>query len=39
MKKKKILHTTTRLVLGGGVEKNIYYTIANLKDEFEFHLS
>ncbi|UAY52217.1 glycosyltransferase [Ferruginibacter albus] len=37
--KKKILHTTTRLVLGGGVEKNIYYTIAGLKDEFEFHLS
>jgi len=39
MTKKKILHTTTRLVLGGGVEKNIYYTIAGLKDEFEFHLS
>jgi len=39
MKKKKILHTTTRLVLGGGVEKNIYYSIAGLKDEFEFHLS
>lgn len=39
VKKKKILHTTTRLVLGGGVEKNIYYTIAGLKDEFEFHLS
>ena len=38
-KKKKILHTTTRLVLGGGVEKNIYYTIINLKDEFDFHLS
>ena len=38
-KKKKILHTTTRLVFGGGVEKNIYYTIAGLKDEFEFHLS
>jgi len=37
--KKKILHTTTRLVPGGGVEKNIYYTIAGLKDEFEFHLS
>ena len=37
--KKKILHTTTRFVLGGGVEKNIYYTIANLKDDFEFHLS
>jgi len=39
IRKKKILHTTTRLVLGGGVEKNIYYTIAGLKDEFEFHLS
>ena len=39
LKKKKILHTTTRLVLGGGVEKNIYYTIANLTNEFEFHLS
>ena len=38
-KKKKILHTTTRLVLGGGVEKNIYYTVTNLADEFEFHLS
>jgi glycosyltransferase involved in cell wall biosynthesis len=39
LKKKKILHTTTRLVLGGGVEKNIYYTISNLSSEFEFHLS
>ncbi|MEO6356929.1 MAG: glycosyltransferase family 4 protein [Ferruginibacter sp.] len=39
IKKKKILHTTTRLVLGGGVEKNIYYTIANLSQQFEFHLS
>lgn len=39
LKKKKILHTTTRLVLGGGVEKNIYYTIAKLTNEFEFHLS
>ena len=38
-KKKKILHTTTRLVLGGGVEKNIYYTVTNLAGEFEFHLS
>lgn len=37
--KKKILHTTTRLVLGGGVEKNIYYTVTNLSNEFEFHLS
>jgi hypothetical protein len=27
------------MVLGGGVEKNIYYTIAGLQDEFEFHLS
>lgn len=39
IKKKKILHTTTRLVLGGGVEKNIYYTVTNLANEFEFHLS
>ena len=39
IKKKKILHTTTRYVLGGGVEKNIYYTIANLKGEYDFHLS
>ena len=38
-KKKKILHTTTRLVLGGGVEKNIYYTVKTLGNEFEFHLS
>lgn len=37
--KKKILHTTTRLVLGGGVEKNIYYSVTGLMDEFEFHLS
>ncbi len=39
IKKKKILHTTTRLVLGGGVEKNIYYTVKTLGNEFEFHLS
>jgi glycosyltransferase involved in cell wall biosynthesis len=39
IKKKKILHTTTRMVLGGGVEKNIYYTIGGLKNECEFHLS
>ena len=39
MKKLKILHTTTRLVRGGGVENNIYYTIDKLKDEFEFHLA
>ena len=38
-KKKKILHTTTRFVLGGGVEKNIYYTVKTLGNEFEFHLS
>lgn len=37
--KKKILHTTTRLVLGGGVEKNIFYSIAGLKEEFDFDLS
>lgn len=39
MKKLKILHTTTRLVRGGGVENNIYYTIEKLKHEFEFHLA
>ncbi len=39
IKKKKVLHTTTRLVLGGGVEKNIYYTVTNLAGEFDFHLS
>jgi glycosyltransferase involved in cell wall biosynthesis len=39
MKKLKILHTTTRLVRGGGVENNIYYTIEKLKDEFDFHLA
>jgi glycosyltransferase involved in cell wall biosynthesis len=39
MKKLKILHTTTRLVRGGGVENNIYYTIEKLKGEFEFHLA
>ena len=33
------MHTTTRLVLGGGVEKNIYYTVKTLGNEFEFHLS
>jgi glycosyltransferase involved in cell wall biosynthesis len=38
-RKKKILHTTTRIVLGGGAEKNIFYTIAQLKDDFDFHLS
>jgi hypothetical protein len=37
--KKKILHTTTRILMGGGAEKNIYYTIDQLKDQFEFHLS
>ena len=37
--RKKVLHTSTRMVLGGGVEKNIYYTIIGLQDEFEFHLS
>ena len=39
MKKLKILHTTTRLVRGGGVENNIYYTIEKLKSEFDFHLA
>jgi glycosyltransferase involved in cell wall biosynthesis len=39
MPKLKILHTTTRLVRGGGVENNIYHTIEQLKDEYEFVLS
>jgi glycosyltransferase involved in cell wall biosynthesis len=39
VKKKKILHTTTRFVSGGGVEKNIYYTIKALGAEFDFHVS
>jgi glycosyltransferase involved in cell wall biosynthesis len=38
-RKKKILHTTTRILMGGGAEKNIYYTIDQLRDQFEFHLS
>lgn len=39
MRKLKILHTTTRLVRGGGVENNIYHTIAQLKNEYDFILS
>ena len=39
MRKLKILHTTTRLVRGGGVENNIYHTIDQLKDEYDFILS
>jgi len=39
MRKLKILHTTTRLVRGGGVENNIYHTIDQLKGEYDFVLS
>jgi glycosyltransferase involved in cell wall biosynthesis len=39
VRKLKILHTTTRLVRGGGVENNIYHTIDQLKDEYDFILS
>lgn len=39
MRKLKILHTTTRLVRGGGVENNIYHTIEQLKSEYDFILS
>src|SRR3954470_4057880 len=35
----KILHTTTRLVRGGGVENNIFHSIDKLYKEFEFHLA
>ena len=39
MRKLRILHTTTRLVRGGGVENNIYHTIDQLKNEYDFLLS
>ncbi len=39
MRKLKILHTTTRLVRGGGVENNIFHTIDQLQSEFDFILS
>jgi len=39
MPKLKILHTTTRLLRGGGVENNIYHTIDRLKEEYDFILS
>jgi glycosyltransferase involved in cell wall biosynthesis len=39
VRKLRILHTTTRLVRGGGVENNIYHTIDQLKDEYDFILS
>jgi len=39
VRKLKILHTTTRLVRGGGVENNIYHTIDQLKNEYDFILS
>jgi glycosyltransferase involved in cell wall biosynthesis len=38
-KKLKILHTMTWLAPGGGVDKNVYFSIDDLKDEFEFHLA
>ena len=37
--KLKILHTTTRLLRGGGVENNIFHTIDHLKNEYDFILS
>ncbi len=39
MPKLKILHTTTRLLRGGGVENNIFHTIDHLKEEYDFILS
>jgi glycosyltransferase involved in cell wall biosynthesis len=39
VRKLRILHTTTRLVRGGGVENNIFHTIDQLKGEYEFILS
>jgi len=39
MRKLRILHITTRLVRGGGTENNIYYTIDQLKGEYDFILS
>ena len=38
MKRLKILHTTTRIVHGGGVEHNVMITLDHLKDQFDFHL-
>lgn len=39
MRRLRILHTTTRLVRGGGVENNIFHTIDQLKHNYEFILS
>jgi glycosyltransferase involved in cell wall biosynthesis len=39
VRKLRILHTTTRLVRGGGVENNIYHTIDQLKNDYDFILS
>ena len=39
MQKLKILHTTTRLVRGGGVENNIFHTIDQLQNDYDFVLS
>jgi len=33
------LHTMTWLAPGGGVDKNVFYTISNLRNEYEFHLA
>ena len=38
MKKLKILHTMTWLAKGGGVDNNVYITISELQNEFDFHL-
>lgn len=38
-KRLKILHTTTRLVRGGGVEGNIAMSIRGLNHLFDFHLA
>lgn len=39
MRRLRILHTTTRLVRGGGVENNIFHTIDQLKKDYDFILS
>jgi len=39
VRKLRILHTTTRLLRGGGVENNIFHAIDHLKNEYDFILS
>lgn len=34
----KILHTMTWLAPGGGVDKNVFYTLSGLKNDYDFHL-